>query len=441
MTHRTQSPNNQPKESATPRADTRGEATDRTDGMLTKHPQSTTIVNPAAIALLTSLIAGSTADQAAIAALPEPWHSLVERVAKADGQGRLPTLKAAVSSWPNASDVLRAVLAADLDAPPPGGTSWADLDQAIGPVTFAWQGWLPVGLLTILAGETGTGKSALMLRIAASLLLGWPWPDGTPYTGGTSKVLWCEAEAAQAINLDRAKRWGLPLDRILTPLADPLADVQLDTPEHRQAVQVAAQRPDVGLIIVDSLRAAQRGDENSSEQVELVLWLAALARDNNKPVLLSHHLRKRGLQDTGDAVTLDRLRGSSAIVQPARIVWALDCPNPLSPERKRLSVIKSNIARFPTPLGLSISDAGVEFGIAPEPPRTETKTDRGCDLLKSLLSHGPMQVTELEREAKSAGISWDTIKRAKERLGIVATRDGRRKVWTWALPLQGLNEQ
>ena len=46
-----------------------------------------------------------------------------------------------------------------------------------------------------------------------------------------------------------------------------------------------------------------------------------LARDTGKPVLCTHHLRKKGLQD-GEAVTLDRLRGSSATVQTARLVWA-----------------------------------------------------------------------------------------------------------------------
>ena len=36
--------------------------------------------------------------------------------------------------------------------------------------------------------------------------------------------------------------------------------------------------------------------------------------------------------------------------------------------------------------------------------------------------------------AWGAGISWDTMTRAQEMLGVAARRDGKQKVWTWALP-------
>ena len=77
-------------------------------------------------------------------------------------------------------------------------------------------------------------------------------------------------------------------------------------------------------------------------------------------------------------------------------------------------------------------DTGLMFGDAPEPPRQETQIDRAADLLQALLEDGPMASTDLEREAQGAGISWSTMNRAKDKLGIVARRkDGR---WYWALP-------
>jgi putative DNA primase/helicase len=161
---------------------------------------------------------------------------------------------------------------------PPGAT-WADLDSLIGPIQWRWKNWLPQGMLTIIAGELGVGKSIMALRIAACFLRGDPWPDGTPYTGETGAVLWCEAEAAQAINLSRAKAWGLPLDRIYTPFEDPMVDILLDDPNHREAIATVARREEVLLIVVDSLRGATRGDENSSETIAITKWLAELARD------------------------------------------------------------------------------------------------------------------------------------------------------------------
>jgi len=48
-----------------------------------------------------------------------------------------------------------------------------------------------------------------------------------------------------------------------------------------------------------------------------------------------------------------------------------------------------------------------------------------------------MKASEIEREARGAGISIETVKRAKDRLGIVSKRDGRTGAWSWALPAAG----
>lgn len=106
------------------------------------------------------------------------------------------------------------------------------------------------------------------------------------------------------------------------------------------------QRGDVCLGVVDSLWGTSQGNDRDAEIGLTTKWLAQQARDTGKPILLSHHLRKRGMFDL-DEITLDRVRGSSTIVQTARLVWALDAPHPDAPERKRLSVIKPNLAAFP----------------------------------------------------------------------------------------------
>jgi hypothetical protein len=313
------------------------------------------------------------------------------------------------------------------------GSSWADLEQVVGPVRWAWSDWLPEGFLTMNVGEQETGKSILMLRIATCFLRGDPWPDGTPYTGEKGKVVWAEAEASQAMNLQRAKNWALPIENILHPLADPLEDIQLNAANHRRAIAALARRPDVRLIVVDSLSGGHREQEQSaSGMIPTVKWLAELARDTGKHVILTHHLRKRGMLDSNDHVTLDRVRGSSGITQMARMVWALDTPDPNLPEDRRLSVIKSNLAPKPDPLGFRIGSDGLVFGDAPEPPRQETQVDRAIELLQTILNDGPVASTVLKGEADGAAISWNTMKRAKAKLGVVAKRESNR--WFWALP-------
>jgi len=246
--------------------------------------------------------------------------------------------------------------------------------------------------------------------------------------------VWCETEAAQAVNLDRAKAWGLPLDRVITPdLGDPLADLKLDNDEGWEALERAARRPGVQLVIVDSLRGAFRGDENSSDCVSLLTKLAALARNTGLPVLVIHHLRKRGLFDD-EKIDLDRVRGSSVITQMARVIWAIDRPDPLTPDRVRLQMIKNNVAKFPESVGFEISSQGVAFGEAPQEPEQETQRDKAADLLLSLLREEPKLATEIYAEGEGAAISKRTLKRAKQALGISAVRkEGR---WWWSLPVR-----
>jgi putative DNA primase/helicase len=315
------------------------------------------------------------------------------------------------------------------DAQP--STTWADMANVIGPVKWEWPGWLAKGMLTILAGESGAGKSALALRICGCYLCGWPWPDGCKFTGETGAIVWCEAEAAQAVNLDRAKAWGLPIDKIYTPLADPLDDVKLDIPEHAAALAQKAMLPEVRLIIVDSLRGMHRGDENSSETMNTIKWLAELTRDSGKSLILTHHLRKRSLFD-GEGVELERLRGSSAIVQTARLVWALDVPDPKIRDIKRMQVIKSNLSKFPDPVGVTIDGTGVKFVDAPETPKIETKLDQAIDLLMALLQANPVAATQIETEFNQAGISNPTMKKAKAKLGVVSVKT--KTGWMWSLP-------
>ena len=315
------------------------------------------------------------------------------------------------------------------------GSSWADLDSVLGPITWAWKPWLPHGFLAGLLADQDMGKSILLLRIAACYLRGDPWPDDTPFHGDTGQVLWCEAESSQGLNWDRARRWGLPVDDILSPLPDPLDDVLLDHPGHIQAIANAAALPGVRLVVVDSLTGASRNDINDARMFHIVKQLSDLARDFGKPVILSHHLRKQTAFDRRGIVTLQQGRGSLAIFQPARAVWAIDSPDPNDQHTRRLSLIKNNLQSkcVLAPLGFTIGqDAVPQFCAAPEPPRQETLQEHAADLLNSLLSAGPIRATEVREEFDSMGISWRTVRRAKQKQGIVATR--KQDAWWWSLP-------
>ncbi len=328
---------------------------------------------------------------------------------------------------------LRPAVAAEDDQP----ATWADLPAILGPIEWDWAGWLVRGMLAELVASSGFGKSNLALRAAGTYICGWSWPDGSPYRGELGSVLWCEAEAAQKLNLDRAVAWGIPLAKLITPLQNPLDEVDLFSAAHRAAIAARAGRPEVKLIVVDSLSGASAGRERGEDQMPIVKFFAELARDTNKPVLLLHHLRKRSLVDgSGDVVTLDMVRGATQITQMARVIWALDAPNGNDAEHKRLHIIKNNLERFAEPLGPTDHGQGSGIRRRADSPRTDTPLNRAIDLLRSLLEHGPLAVTKIEEEAAGAAISMSAMRDAKEALHALALRKGKGQgsYWIWSLP-------
>jgi len=72
--------------------------------------------------------------------------------------------------------------------------------KIISSVSWIWKEWLVNGFLTIIAAESGQGKSFLALYIASCFLIKNKFPDGSLIKiEDNCKVLWCEAEA---FNLD-----------------------------------------------------------------------------------------------------------------------------------------------------------------------------------------------------------------------------------------------
>lgn len=53
-------------------------------------------------------------------------------------------------------------------------------DVTMRPIDWLWHGFLPRGMLTLLAGLPGCGKSTLALALATTVTNAGRWPDATP---------------------------------------------------------------------------------------------------------------------------------------------------------------------------------------------------------------------------------------------------------------------
>jgi hypothetical protein len=294
------------------------------------------------------------------------------------------------------------------------------LAELLPSIEWLWRPWLPRGFVTLLVGEPGVGKSAVALALANSVVAPAAWPDGAVSPAQPGTVFWADTEASQALLVERVREWGLPPDRILLP-PNPLDTVSLSSPQARQDLTnlVVPRRPN--LLVIDSLGGAHSGDENKAQDMKPILqYLSDLARDSQIAVLVVHHVRKKGTLEK-QAISLDRIRGSSVIVQFARIAMALEkVENGLT-----LSVIKSNLAEPPPKLSVTVDDGGVEFkALQPVTAEELSRNQRIDSWLERLLWRGPMAYKTIEERAKTVGFSRRALYAAKRRMGLPTT-DGK----------------
>jgi len=318
---------------------------------------------------------------------------------------------------------------------------------------WLWPGRIPLGKLTLFAGDPGLGKSFVTLDIAAHVTRGKTWPDGTPGSGerGSVIILSAEDDAADTIRprLDAA---GADLDRILILQAVRRARPSGETTlEHFSletdvlALQDAvASVNDPGLIILDPISAYLGStDSHVNARVRgLLAPLAELAGSLRVAVVAVDHLSK------SNRPALYRPNGSIAFTAAARAVW-LFAKNPDDPTQRLMLPGKMNLA--PDQLGLSYTFQERSQGVvvvawggpvrltadaALEPEATGEKSERleAMEWLREQLSGGPLTAKQIRTDAKTAGFSWSTLRRAKDTLGVVHSKQGFALGWVWELP-------
>lgn len=317
---------------------------------------------------------------------------------------------------------------------------------------WLWEKWIPRGLLTLLVAEPGLGKSYLDLDLAHRIIAGTEYPDGTP-VGEPGRVLYVEAEYAPQILKKRLTGWTSDELRrlsIMSPAPDKMMiDLNQYDDRDRLLDMVYQVRPE--LVIVDSYGAVTlKGEKAKEEAQRLLAFLTRIAVDYDCAMKLIHHPRKKSriqLMLPSVPMALDAVRGTSYLVQIARLVMVLEWIQ-VGPELdrngpRRLQVIKSNLDVYPEPIGVwfdsMIDDPSVaklRYGDAPEPYRELSKLEKCMVWLMDVLGmEGPTSLATLVEWADDEGYSKVTICRARKRLedDIIDTKGPYQKDNLWAL--------
>jgi putative DNA primase/helicase len=343
------------------------------------------------------------------------------------------------------------------------------------PLSTGWlcPGLLPRGRLTVLAGESGTGKSYLAADLAARLSTFHHHPGKEakrPASGGCeaieqpykvpspgederpARVLWAACDDPADLLHARLSVLGADLTRItaVTPPMDgsfvveaagdaifagaiggSSASAGLLPVAPAVLREVLGQSPQADLLVIDGLRVDPLDRAAQHELAAVLAELADLAATSDVAVLLiwQSEAGRRGR------------RAIAALAEPACVaaLWQLD-RHPADPGLRRLAAVKWNLADDPRPLGFRLPDGRLEWQFLPSDPRLATGSERqmAAAWLRDRLADGPVPVRDLQAEARDCGFSMRTLRRAREDLGLEAVHqpDGGTAGWHWELPEQ-----
>lgn len=313
-----------------------------------------------------------------------------------------------------------------------------DLDKIIGDVEWLWKNWIPKGMVTMLAGDPGMGKSAIAQHLAKIVTRGECFPLEAEPFGKPGNVVWIDTEASQQILKVRATSMGLNKSRVFIPAinGDMLSQPDLAIASNKDYLDNMVRDLKPVLLVLDSLGGSHTRGENKVEDIKPVLeWMALLARNNNVAVIVIHHLNK-GSKDESPEVSLYRIRGSTAIPAMCRSIFTIE---PTHDKLLKLRVIKTNVALRPEPIQITplLNEkgdfTGFQYGNYVAPPTKKNRKDMVAEWLRDQLEahKDGMSVKELTDLGEKLGYTRQIIYTARDILGgqLYTTGTGNRAFW------------
>ena len=321
-------------------------------------------------------------------------------------------------------------------------------------VDWLWEPWLARGMLALLAGNGGTGKTTIALTFAAAVSTGGKLPDGSNAAKG-NVLIWTGEDAIAEVLVPRLIEADADLSRI--HFVESMGDGHFfDPATDMAALEQQVQRiGNVALVIVDPIVSAVSGDSHKNAEVRRGLQpLMTLAMNTGAAVLGITHYAK----NTAGRSTTERVIGSVAFSAVARVVLATAMG---ADGEGRIVRSKSNLGPTGDGFAYSIEFAQREFDGKPSSVSRiawgspiygladqlladlegkRNPKDEAADWLYAILHDGPVLSKDLKAKAQEDGVAWRTIERAKEALNIVAERKavaGKGRgigEWIWRLP-------
>jgi hypothetical protein len=398
-------------------------------------------------------------------ALPEPYRTMGGHLAGLPPETRKTVWPAMLSSRTERADLVHAMAAVKPEGPQPEAGAIESLPVVMRaaseiepcPVEWLWEPRLPLGMLSLFAGDPKVGKSFVTIAVAAAVSRGAPLPlDNRLAEPGSAIIMSAEDDPARTI-VPRLESAGAVLERVHILEAVRLEDGTELLAHLRANIAIieraAASFGDCRIIVIDPVTAYLGGvDDHKNAELRGVLSpLKRMAERLNVAIVLVTHLNK-GTGTNGK----HRVTGSIAYVGACRANFLFVRDRDDSTGRRVLMLDNGcNLAASVPTLAYRLEDRGdgpaVEWDAEPVAITTEealqAETEAGhersegreCDeWLRETLAVHDQEANEVIKAGRDAGFSRDQVNRAKRRIGIKPRRAGfgSGSKWVWSLPGQ-----
>ena len=304
-------------------------------------------------------------------------------------------------------------------------------DVAPEKIEWLWPDRIAIGKITMIGGEPGLGKSQVSIAIAAAVTTGGSWPLGTGRAPSGSVVILSAEDGLADTVRPRFDAAGGDASKVRIVRAvqstqqggrrtfNLLADLAL---LEREITSIG----DVRLVLIDPVSSyLGKIDSHKNADVRSVLEpLGDMAERLRVAVVTITHLSK------GDGKAINRFMGSIAFVAAARTAFAVvaDAEDE-SRARRFLLPVKNNIASQKDGLAFHLAQrliaedvigsyvvwdesAGVSISVdqalaARSGGDETTAKDAAIEFLGEVLSSGPVDVLDIEAEARAATLLSD----------------------------------
>ncbi len=299
--------------------------------------------------------------------------------------------------------------------------------------------YLPRGMITILAGHAGQGKTTLALWLASHVSNGDLMPGGKP-----GNVYYFTTENDESIVLrPRLEAMDARLDRVMVMRSD-ARQLTLTDPRLFEMHKIFDGKPD--LIVFDPVQSyvGKKLDMNRTDDVRFMMDnLNKLLHATNAAVVLICHTKKAPMGFNGRPCEL--INGSSDFVNAARSVCFLG-RDPARPDVCVVAQEKNSLGLPGASLAFTIGEDGAVHWSNEECELTAAQiltysdekrqhaarpSERAQAALRDLLAKNEkMRSTDILEVCAKQGISRSAVYRARDELPIQKQRTGMGSFWS-----------